>query len=290
MILATVALVTAALGLGTTDARAQQPPVKLRTYYSPLHYLADVYAAPAAGAAYLFYPDELVQFEALVINKGTVPLAIRTSADLATHLSFGSRGSVGEPIQLPRDAWTLAADDVRIRPPEAADVPVAAGSSVVLHPDAALIFPIAFKPGITWPSGVVSVVIDFSFRCEPECTVVPFSNLFRFEMRTTLEPLDRMETAYRRALRAFFDKDWDAAERALQTLYAEAGRTPTGLHLHGRVAEARGDSIAALRHYRAAEAGLLAGDAPDVKKRSTSFLDDFLHTIRSSIRRLAAAK
>ena len=99
-----------------------------------------------------------------------------------------------------------------------------------------------------------------------------------------------MEIEYRRALRAFFERNWDAAERALQALYREGGATPTGLYLNGRIAEARGERMAALRHYRSAEAGVLARDAPDVKNRSISFIDDFLYTVRSSIRRLETAK
>jgi hypothetical protein len=264
--------------------------VQLHTYYSPLNYLATAYAMPAAGAPYVFYPDDVVQFEAKLINKGTVPVSIQMRADPSTQISLSTRTRLGESTPLPRDTWTVASDEIRIQPSDATEVLVAAESSVVLHPGAALTFPLAFAPAATWPSGLVTVAIDFSLECQPVCTVVPFSNLFRFEVRTTLDRVDRMETEYRRALRAFFDRNWDAAERALQALYREGGATPTGLHLNGRIAEARGERTVALRHYRSAEASILAGGAPDVKNRSTSFIDDILHTVRSSIRRLEAVK
>lgn len=285
-----VAVLTTA-GLDVTDARAQQPPpAKLRTYVSPLEYYSPAYAVPAAGAAYLFYPGDTVQFEVAVVNKDSIPVAIQLGADPSTHLSLGLRAPAGDSTPITRQAWTLALDHVRLRPREAAEVLVAAGSSVVLHPDAALILPIAFSDTATWPTGLAVVSADVSLTCEPKCAVVPHANLFHFEARTTLDRIDRMETQYRRALRGLFAPDLDDAERALQALDAEDGNTASGLSLHGRVAERRGDRRAALNYYRAAEAALLSRrNGPDTKNMGTSF-DDFLHNIRSSIRRLENVK
>ena len=80
------------------------------------------------------------------------------------------------------------------------------------------------------------------------------------------------------------------AELALQALDAEDGNTAMGLYLHARVAERRGQRIAAQKYYRNAEAVLLTrSDAPDVRKMGTG-VDEFLHAIRYSIRRLEAAR
>lgn len=99
-----------------------------------------------------------------------------------------------------------------------------------------------------------------------------------------------MERGYRRGLQAFLAQDWDGAELALQALDAEDGNTATGLYLHARVAERRGQRIAAQKYYRNAEAALLTrSDAPDVKTMGTG-VGEFLHVIRSSIRRLEAAR
>ena len=114
--------------------------VQLHTYYSPLQYLATVYAVPAAGAPYVFYPEDVVQFEAKLINRGSVPVSIRMRADPSTQISLSTRTPLRESAQLPRDTWTVASDEFRIQPRDAPEVLVAADSSVVLHPDAALIF------------------------------------------------------------------------------------------------------------------------------------------------------
>ena len=192
---------------GTSATQGLRPPVELRTYYSPLDYLAPAYAVPVAGAAYLFYPEDVVQFEVLLLNRGSVPAAILMSADPSAHISLSIRLALGDANPLPRQAWTVASDQIRIRRSDASEVLAAAGSSVVLHPGAALIFPIAFNDSASWPGGLVTVVADVSVACDPACAVVPFSNLLRFEARTTLNRIDRMEQGYRRALRAFLAKD-----------------------------------------------------------------------------------
>jgi hypothetical protein len=250
-----------------------------------LDYLAAVYAVPAAGADYLFYPEETVQFEALLLNKGSVPVTIRMSADPSTHISLSTRSALSDSTPLTRQAWTVASDQIRIRPRDSTEVLVGAGSSVVLHPDAALIIPITINDAAKWPIGSVIVAADWSLECEPACAVVPHSNVFRFEVRTTLDRIDRMESGYRRALRAFLAADWDGAEHALRLLDAEDSNTATGLNLHALVAERRGHRVAAHEYYRSAEAALSRSDAPDVKNMGSSF-DEFLNTIRSSIRRL----
>ena len=45
------------------------PVAKLRTYVSPVDYLAPVYANPLPGATYLFYPGERVRVDVQVVNR-----------------------------------------------------------------------------------------------------------------------------------------------------------------------------------------------------------------------------
>lgn len=275
----------------TPDLLAQQPlpAVKLRTYIGPADYLAAVYAEPAAGANYLFYEEDPAGFEVGLVNKSSDPVSVRLDSQPSTHVALRIANPLGGSQAVARESWTMSSAGIRMHDDRGPDIPVAAGS-VVLQPDASLVFPIDFTRSAEWPRGAVALTADISLGCEPACAVEPFSNVFRFEIRATLERIDRIEQAYRRALRALLLKDLDAAEGALQALEAEHSNSLMALFLHARVAHQRGNRISALTYYRAAEATLLARSDALAMKRMGTGLDDFLHTIRTSIRWLETAK
>jgi hypothetical protein len=249
-----------------------------------------VYAEPAAGANYLFYPEDPASFELALVNGSSTPVSIRLGSEPVTHLTLRLPDSHGGSHAVGRQSWSLSSAGVRIRDHRAPDIPVSAGSAIVLQPDASLVFSVDLEPSAEWPRGVSELTADISIPCEPTCAVKPHANVFRFELRTKLERIDRIEQAYRRALRAFLVKDWDAAERALKALQAEHNDSLMAQYLYGRVAQDRGNTVRAVAYYRAAEATLRARSDVLMPGMSSSAFDDLLGGIQAAIRSLQTRK
>ena len=270
-------------------AQAPVPSVNLRTFIRPADYLATVYADPQPGAGYLFYPEDRVKIEILLSNASSVPVSIQVNSDPSTHIAFRAEDGPDRSTYVQRERWSVSGD-LHTYGDGVAQVDVAPGTSFVLQPHANLVIPIDLGQAANWPSGVVVLLADVSLECRPTCRIVPHSNAFRFEVRTTFDRIDRMERAYRRALRSLFADDLDGTERALARIDAEYSNSVMSLYMRATVAERRGNRMNALRFYRAVEAALLSrSDAIAVRKLGVE-IDEFLHAIRVSIQRLEAAR
>lgn len=271
------------------EAQAPVPPVNLRTFIRPADYLATVYTDPQPDYAYLFYPEDRVTVEILLSSASSVPVSIQLNSDPATHIAFRAEEGPDRSTYIQRERWSVSAD-LHTYGDGVAQVDVAPGTSFVLQPHANLVFPIDLGQAANWPSGVVVLRADVSLECRPTCGIVPYSNEFRFEVRTAFDRMDRMERAYRRALRSLFANDLDGAERALARIDAEYNNSVMSLYTHATVAERRGNRMNALRFYRAVEAALLSrSDAIAVRKMGVE-MDESLYAVRVSIQRLEAAR
>lgn len=262
------------------------PVAKLRTYVSPVDYLAPEYAAPLPGAAYLYYPGERIRVDVQAVNRSNVPVRIALPTDLSRVLTLEFGAENTSPNRLAQGEWTVLSN-LRVRQTGVPEMMVPAGSSLVLQPEATLVIPIEFDGSVRWPAGAVNVTMNVSLPCQAACAVVAHSNVFRFELRQTLQQADRMERHYRRALTAFMNSDLDAASQALRDLDGEKPGTVMALYLHALVAEKAGHGDEALRLFRQAEAALLvASPANGQQQIGQTRRDDLLSAVRAMIGRL----
>lgn len=210
--------------------------------------------------------------------------------DLSRVLTVDLAAEETAPARLRHDQWTVGRE-LTVSQSGAPEMIVAGGSRVVLQSGARLVIPVEFDQSVRWPAGVLSTTIHVSLSCESACSVVPHSNVFRFEVRQTLQQSDRIERHYRRAVTGVLGKDVDAASQALRDLDAESPGTVMALYLHGQLAEREGNRGEALRVLRQAEATLMTGSVANGQRQmSQTRRDDLLSTLRAMIERLAHAK
>ena len=277
---------TALLALVTVAGQLAGPVAKLRTYVSPVDYLAPEYVDPLPGATYLFYPGDRVRVDVEVVNTSTVPVSIALPTDLSRVLTLDLAAEKTSPARLAHGEWTVPAN-LRVRENGAPETIVPEGSSLVLQPEAGLVIPVEFDASVKWPAGVVNMTVGVSLPCQSACAVVAHNNVFRFEVRQTLQQADRIERHYRRALRAALNNDLDAASQALRDLDGESAGTVMALYLHGVVAEKAGHGDEALRFFRQAEAALMVDSPTNGEQQiGKTRRDDLLSTVRATIGRL----
>lgn len=265
---------------------SDSPVATLRTYVSPVDYLASEYAAPLPGAAYLFYPGERIRVDVEVVNRSNVAVSIALPMDLSRVLTVDLAAEKTAPLRLAQSEWTVP-PDLRVRQRGAPEMTVPVGSNLVLQPEASLVIPMEFEESIRWPAGAVSVIMGVSLPCQAACAVVPHSNVYRFEVREALQQADRMERHYRRALKAALNSDLDAASQALRDLDGESPGTVMALYLHALVAGKAGNGDEALRFFRQAEAALMVASPTNGQQQiGQTRRDDLLSRVRAMIGRL----
>src|SRR5215471_14134271 len=286
----TTATVVALALLTGTSVQAQPSGVVLETYVSPVDYMHAVYASPAENADYLFFAGDPVSFDLSVHNSGNAPVSIRLNSDLWSQLALVGSSPFIKLKPLKREAAQVGSN-ARVREPGSGpDMPVTGDTGIILNPTASLVVPVSLRLGTEWRGGGIHVEADVSLTCTPSCVVKPHSNVFRLEVRDATSQADRMEIAYRRALRGMLAGDLGAAEQALKTLDSERVISPSALYLHGLVAERRGDRTAALTYYRAADAAMRSRSNPVELARMGSGFDDFLWVLQSKIAWLTQPK
>jgi hypothetical protein len=266
------------------------PVAKLRTYVSPVDYLAPEYAEPLVGATYLFYPGERLRADVEVVNTSNAPVGIALPMDLSRVVTMDLATEKTTPVRLAHGEWTVR-PGVSVLQDGAPETMVPDGSMVVLQPQARLAIPIEFSQSVRWPAGVLSVTMNVSLPCQSACSVVPHSNVFRFEVRQTLQQSDRMEHHYRRALTAVMGNDLEKASQALRDLDGESRGTVMALYLHGQMAERAANRGEALRFLRQAEAALTAEFVTNGQRQvGQTRRDDLLGTVRAMIGRLESVR